>query len=371
MMRHFLLFTGLLVSLTACDPKKADTVEPEKRLAATSVCDDGICLVVSSATQDSDGDGVTDDDERAAGTDPNDPASRPPTAKLLGLIGKGALPSFNNGFSEIVVLPAKAPDGTAVGPQDPLANGLSVPKRDGLAAAGISTDAIKKAGISLDSPFLIAVVKRTGTDTGSPGKPPPMKIGGIDIGLISQGIMNGGKYCGPEMNRCPDADPKPETPDGGTPDPGTGGGKPDPGTGGGGTDGGTGKEPSWWCKNIKIGCGLSGDDPAGNGIMVVEITADDLARVKAKLGSTKRPGPDTPSPVDGAEPIVESDPNGPIMLYDPESRAQQGLLLVKPKAGSDPSWNSNFGPKIVDVIISSSGIVPKTNPGPCPSGQPC
>ena len=76
-------------------------------------CGEDMCLVVQKLS-DRDGDGVSDDDEIAAGTDPADPSSRPHTPELIDLFVKDALPSFQEGVASIVVLPTVAPDGRSI-----------------------------------------------------------------------------------------------------------------------------------------------------------------------------------------------------------------------------------------------------------------
>ena len=73
-------------------------------------CAQHACLAVSN-TLDSDGDQVSDDDERAAGTDPYDAASTPRLPKLIGLMARDKLPSFQSGRSVLIVLPTMAPNG--------------------------------------------------------------------------------------------------------------------------------------------------------------------------------------------------------------------------------------------------------------------
>lgn len=78
------------------------------------VCQYRVCVVTLDTKADSDGDGVTDVDEAAAGTDPYDRWSYPGAAELIDLAIKGELTSFNRHLTEVVILPKMTPDGNAI-----------------------------------------------------------------------------------------------------------------------------------------------------------------------------------------------------------------------------------------------------------------
>lgn len=125
---------------------------------------------------DSDGDQVSDDDERAAGTDPYDAASTPRLPKLIGLMAMDKLPSFQSGRTVLIVLPTMAPNGKSI-----LGGAAALPGRQNtLAALGISGDRV--AGLNLSNGLAIG----RSTKPASPGKP-PMKIGGLNMGLYAAG----------------------------------------------------------------------------------------------------------------------------------------------------------------------------------------
>ncbi len=108
--------TVLALSLTACavapsvgtTRQALDGAAPREQLMCSSVA----CVLHDS--RDSDGDGFSDMDEVAAGTDPQDANSRPYVEQLIELAGKGVLPSLAIGHSAIIVLPTRRPDGTAL-----------------------------------------------------------------------------------------------------------------------------------------------------------------------------------------------------------------------------------------------------------------
>jgi hypothetical protein len=147
-------------------------------------CDNGLCIVPLAATTDSDADGVSDADEKAAGTDPHDPASRPPVVKLLDLASRRALPSFTTFASEFVVLPAVAPDGRS------LQTAPAWPARDdALTRLGITGELLGKAGLDGGGQAIRVAAdplrlggKRIATPSGL-----PVRVGGMAVGLISAG----------------------------------------------------------------------------------------------------------------------------------------------------------------------------------------
>ncbi len=76
------------------------------------LCTLDACLVHD--LHDTDGDGVSDVDEQALGTDPNDARSRPLLDGLLDRIKYDRLPSFLDGHSIVIVLPTRFPDGRSL-----------------------------------------------------------------------------------------------------------------------------------------------------------------------------------------------------------------------------------------------------------------
>lgn len=153
-------------------------------LAQTAVAADGepaiLCAlhacIVAHTTQDSDGDNVSDDDERAAGTNPFDATNTPSMSKLQQLLSKGLLPSFQGGRSVLIVLPTRAPNGASI-----LGGPIALPGRKNvLSALGINADQL--GGLNLTNGLAIAIGKGPGA-----GGKPPVRFGGIDMSLISAG----------------------------------------------------------------------------------------------------------------------------------------------------------------------------------------
>ncbi len=141
-------------------------------------CQGGACLSYLTTVDDSDGDGVSDDDERAAGSDPHDATSVPPVLEALDL---GRLPSFDRGLSEIVVLPGQAPDGQDLESFSALAAVPLDTRGDALTRLGISSDLLATHGIGGSD--VISVMVQQGTKAEQP--PFEVRVGGIDASLIS------------------------------------------------------------------------------------------------------------------------------------------------------------------------------------------
>lgn len=136
-------------------------------------CDGGVCLRYDSlvlAEDDVDGDGFTDADENAAGTDPRDPTSHPAVLDVLEMVGAEKLPSFEGGLSEVVVLPETLPDGTKLTDQAGLESlaaalgGLAPSRAEGLGRLGISTELMGELGVTGSDVLSLVAGARTGKD---------------------------------------------------------------------------------------------------------------------------------------------------------------------------------------------------------------
>lgn len=144
-------------------------------------CQNSVCIIHTS-DGDTDDDGFSDEDEIVAGTDPFDAKSHPRVLDLVVLWRGGAVGvNPEHPFREVFVLPETAPDGTAIG-RSPIPE---LPgRKDALSALGITDEHLK--GIDLTNGLRVTLDVRP-HETSSDGKeaPPPMRVGGIDVRLIS------------------------------------------------------------------------------------------------------------------------------------------------------------------------------------------
>jgi hypothetical protein len=165
-------------------PSAAATDDDGLRLQALR-CHAGVCLHPVTTLDDSDGDGVSDDDERAMGTDPYDAASVPPVLDVLDAIGRELLPSFERGITEVVVLPTGTIDGRALGEFSPLASIPLEGREDALTRLGISSALLTEHGVAGDS--VVSVMVQQGTKAERPAF--GVRVGGVDASLISAGLQ--------------------------------------------------------------------------------------------------------------------------------------------------------------------------------------
>ncbi len=170
------LTLGLSLTTTACgvdaDLSNAEqAVDRVDRPLEQVLCTANACLIHDA--RDSDGDGVSDMDEVAAGTDPHDPWSRPYVGELLDLVGFAKLPSFAIGHSAVVLLPTRRPDGS------PIFGG-----REGFPAR---ESTLKRLGITsemLGRLDLTQGLTLTGIHDSKGG--PSLNVNGMRWGLVSQ-----------------------------------------------------------------------------------------------------------------------------------------------------------------------------------------
>lgn len=173
---------GALTLAAASGPVVAD--DSKYKLEQVRLCDTSACYVAWNVV-DSDHDGVADADELMAGTNPFDPQSRPALPLLVELAEKYALPSFEAGLATFFVFP---PELQAAIEKSTNVKGLlsafplAVDQPDGLARFGISADLLKEHGIDANTQGLTIGLELGGKDKG-----PDIKVGGMDMSLVSAG----------------------------------------------------------------------------------------------------------------------------------------------------------------------------------------
>jgi hypothetical protein len=173
------LLSALSLSAFGAPSAHAETFAHEKQ-----TCTSGVCLVAVKIMVDTDGDGVSDDDEIAAGTNPNDPFNRPSPKDLVGLAAEGKLPSFNDHVTEVLVMPTQGPDGQSLG------NGYLPARENLMKLFGIGGDMLKSSGLDPNGGVRITADRDAMFNIGgkniSSGHA-PVRVGGLDFALVSAG----------------------------------------------------------------------------------------------------------------------------------------------------------------------------------------
>lgn len=171
------LLAGSLLAATLLAALPASAAGPGP---GTLICENGVCWL-DPAGIDSDGDGYSDADERAAGTDPKDASSHPKILQLLDGYLAGLRPE-GPGFRELVVLPELAPDGSALGSS---ALTFGPQRSDALTRLGVTDGRL--GGIDVSN-GLRASIGMAGAK--SPAGSPRVSIGRIDP-LVAGGKITG------------------------------------------------------------------------------------------------------------------------------------------------------------------------------------
>jgi hypothetical protein len=174
------LATSLVLTAGIGTPAVA-AEEPELR--DVRICDPTGCYLAWGVV-DSDGDGVSDADEVMAGTDPQDATSTPPMAHLVDLLPTRQLPSFEAGLAVFVVLPPQVTTMGDVDRAEALLQAFPLAKRTSLLEhIGLSTESLAERGIDPTSNGLTIGLDHPTKD----GAPAPIRVGGMDVRLISCG----------------------------------------------------------------------------------------------------------------------------------------------------------------------------------------
>ena len=332
--------------LVACKPSKTEPQKPVKivKLWQARCHDQGVCIAYTAQVVDSDHDMISDEDEKALGTDPMNVEQAPDTDALMVAIRKDALPSFRAGMSEIVVIPTTGPGGMKL-----VDSSMADVRKGSLERLGISYATLTAYGLSADTGLVLqSIPGPAGATPTVPGR----KVGGIDVGLLSQDETGDG------------APVRPNNEPGGV-----------PGTMGGDSQGGK----TFW-ENVKeaaakmFGGGSTSSPDAGSadggvkpntytsgedGNIVLPVTDADFQRVIVRLNGDRTPAGDRPGvPADGSG--IDFNPRRTIMLVDggeANARFDQLLkvFLTVPDIGDPSATNTNFGP--------NGGIVDTTTPG--------
>jgi hypothetical protein len=187
-MKHTLIASAIATGLALASLAPAARAE-EPELRQVRLCDVSACYYAWNVV-DRDGDGVSDADEVVAGTDPLDPASRPPLPLIVDMIGAQLLPTFEFGVGKVVVRPAELHAafekyGGSL-PESPLAAFPLGERKDAMTRLGLDVEQMAGFGLSVESDGFSL---ERGFDKENR---PVRRVGGVDLSLISADADDGG-----------------------------------------------------------------------------------------------------------------------------------------------------------------------------------
>lgn len=193
-MKHTLIASAIAIGVALISLTPTVHAE-EAKLRQIRLCDVSACYYAWNVV-DRDGDGISDADEVVAGTDPRDPASRPPLPLIVEMIGAQLLPTFEFGVGKMVVRPADLHaelvkhGGTM--PESPLAAFPLGERKDAMTRLGLDPEQVADFGLSIESDGF-TLVRGFNKETNVPER----RVGGVAISHISAG-EDGGTPATPE-----------------------------------------------------------------------------------------------------------------------------------------------------------------------------
>ncbi len=175
-----------VIALVAALAASASASAEEVQLRTIRVCDVSACYTAWNVV-DSDGDGVSDADEVAAGTDPFDAESELPLPVIVEMIGVQMLPTFEFGVGRVTVKPAElqAELEARGGGDSPLPAFPLGERKDGMSRLGLNTDLLAEHGYDPEFDGLTLTLGRDESDA------PVRRVGGVDARLISADNASG------------------------------------------------------------------------------------------------------------------------------------------------------------------------------------
>ncbi|WP_155371257.1 thrombospondin type 3 repeat-containing protein [Catellatospora vulcania] len=173
-----------LAAVTLSAPAAAAEEPPRRPYQQVKICDLSMCYIAWRVI-DSDGDGYCDADELVARTDPFDRNSFPSPQLLAELAVGRSLPSFEYGQGVFVLLPLET-----IKLREQVDRGWteSFPlptRKDSLARMGVDAKLLDAFGLDPNSDGLTLGLDLPGS--GGSGLPAGIKLGSLDISLISAG----------------------------------------------------------------------------------------------------------------------------------------------------------------------------------------